>query len=108
MFYISKLSKATHFVDASAIYGADIRTQTEVRSFHGGRLRMLDDFGRDLLPLTSDKEFCATLDKGSCFFAGKCEHLICVIVVINSSTQLENAKNAINHNLLQVTAEQIN
>lgn len=59
-------------MDASAIYGADIRTQTEVRSFHGGRLRMLDDFGRDLLPLTTDKEFCATLDKGACFFAGKC------------------------------------
>lgn len=48
-----------------------MRTQTEVRSFHGGRLRMLDDFGRELLPLTTDKEFCATLDKGPCFFAGK-------------------------------------
>lgn len=60
----------THFLDGSAIYGSDLKTQTEVRSFQGGRLRMLDDFGRELLPLSVDKDECGSLDKGPCFFAG--------------------------------------
>lgn len=59
----------THFIDASPVYGSDEKTMSEVRSFQGGRLRMLDDFGRQLLPLTTDKKLC--LDKGPCFFAGK-------------------------------------
>lgn len=64
----------THFIDASPVYGSDEKTMSEVRSFQGGRLRMLDDFGRQLLPLTTDKKTCVTLDKmdhGPCFFAGK-------------------------------------
>lgn len=60
----------THFIDASAIYGSDLKTQAEVRSFQGGKLRMLDDFGRQLLPLTVEKDQCVSLDKGPCFFAG--------------------------------------
>lgn len=48
-----------------------MKTQSDVRSFHGGRLRMLDDFGRQLLPLTVDKKTCMSLDKGPCFFTGK-------------------------------------
>lgn len=31
---------------------------------------MLHDFGRDLLPLSVDKDECGSLDKGPCFFAG--------------------------------------
>lgn len=64
----------THFIDASPVYGSDEKTMSEVRSFQGGRLRMLDDFGRQLLPLTTDKKTCVTLDKGPCFFAGKIKH----------------------------------
>lgn len=48
-----------------------MKTQSDVRSFQGGRLRMLDDFGRQLLPLTADKKTCMSLDKGPCFFTGK-------------------------------------
>lgn len=44
---------------------------SEVRSFQGGRLRMLDDFGRQILPLNTDEKACVSLDKGACFFAGK-------------------------------------
>lgn len=66
-----QISKATHFIDASPIYGTDEKTVSEVRSFQGGRLRMLDDFGRQLLPLTVDKKTCVSLDKGPCFFTGK-------------------------------------
>lgn len=73
-FYISSFrfqsSKVTHFVDGSAIYGSDLKIQAEVRSFQGGRVRMLDDFGRELLPLSVDKDACGSLDKGPCFFAG--------------------------------------
>lgn len=65
-----QLSKVTHFLDGSAIYGSDLKTLAEVRSFEGGRVRMLDDFGRDLLPLSVDKDTCGTLDNGPCFFAG--------------------------------------
>lgn len=68
----------THFIDASAVYGTDEKTLADVRSFQGGRLRMLDDFGRQLLPLTLDKNTCVTLDKGPCFFAGK-YHIIIII-----------------------------
>lgn len=65
-----KISKVTHFIDASVIYGSDAEKLSEVRSFQGGRLRMLDDFGRQLLPLTVDKKTCVSLDKGPCFFTG--------------------------------------
>lgn len=69
----------THFIDGSAIYGVDEKTVSEVRSFQGGRLRMLDDFGRQLLPLTLDKNTCVTLDKGPCFFAGMKYHVYIII-----------------------------
>lgn len=67
--YAKQLSKVTHFIDGSAIYGADLKTQSEVRSFRGGELRVLDDFGRPMLPLTENKESCG-MERGPCFFAG--------------------------------------
>lgn len=70
------MSKVTHFIDASVIYGSDLKTQAEVRSFRGGRLRMLEDFGRELLPLTVDKEACVSLEKGPCFFTGEYYRLL--------------------------------
>lgn len=59
---------------------------SEVRSFQGGRLRMSDNFGRQLLPLTSDKKTCVKLDtqKGPCFFAGKITHLENRITILKS------------------------
>lgn len=64
------MSKVTHFLDGSSIYGSDLKTQAEVRSFQGGRLRMFDDFGHELLPLSENKDTCGTLENGPCFFAG--------------------------------------
>lgn len=61
----------THILDASVIYGSDLKTQAEVRSFEGGRLRMFNDFGREVLPLTIDRDACVTTDKGPCYFTGK-------------------------------------
>lgn len=76
----------THFLDASPVYGSDEKTMSEVRSFQGGRLRMSDNFGRQLLPLTSDKKTCVKLDtqKGPCFFAGKITHLENRITILKS------------------------
>lgn len=71
MSYGKQLSKVTHFLDASMIYGSDSKTQAELRLFRHGRLRMMNDFGHDLLPLTQEKDACLTMEKGSaCFFAG--------------------------------------
>lgn len=61
----------THFIDASVIYGSDRKSQDSVRTFEHGRLRMFHDFGHDLLPLSTDREACLTMEKGSaCFHAG--------------------------------------
>ncbi|EDW83073.1 uncharacterized protein Dwil_GK22657 [Drosophila willistoni] len=69
--YGKQLSKVTHFLDASPVYGSSEEAGRELRSFRGGRLRMLDDFGHDLLPLTNDKKACNTDEPGkSCFKAG--------------------------------------
>lgn len=67
--YGKQISKVTHYLDASTVYGSDLKTQNEVRSFKQGRLRMLDDFGRDLLPLTDRKSICGG-ENTPCFFAG--------------------------------------
>lgn len=69
--YGKQLSKVTHFMDGSPIYGSNTKTQQELRSFKDGKLRMFNDFGRDLLPLSMEKDACLTMEKGSaCFFAG--------------------------------------
>ncbi|BFG00490.1 chorion peroxidase [Drosophila madeirensis] len=69
--YGKQMSKVTHFLDASPVYGSSQEAARELRSFRGGRLRMLNDFGRDLLPLTSDKKSCPSEEAGkSCFKSG--------------------------------------
>lgn len=67
--YGKQLTKVTHFIDGSGIYGSDHKTQGEVRSFRNGMLRMSDDYGRQLLPLTDDKKSCGQ-EHGPCYFAG--------------------------------------
>lgn len=68
--YGKQLSKVSHIIDGSVIYGVDMKTQAEVRAFEGGRLRMLFDFGREMLPLTMDQNSCVTVENGPCFFTG--------------------------------------
>ncbi|KAH8248259.1 hypothetical protein KR038_009704 [Drosophila bunnanda] len=69
--YGKQLSKVTHFVDASPVYGSSEEASRGLRSFRGGRLRMLNDFGRELLPLTNDKTACPSEEAGkSCFNSG--------------------------------------
>ncbi|XP_063704603.1 chorion peroxidase [Culicoides brevitarsis] len=69
--YAKQLNKVTHFIDGSAIYGSDGQKASEMRSFKDGRLIAFHEFNRELLPLTRDAKFCASLrDKNTCFNAG--------------------------------------
>ncbi|XP_037956398.1 chorion peroxidase [Teleopsis dalmanni] len=71
MRYGKQRSKVTHFLDASPVYGSSMETAQDLRVFQGGRLRMLHDFGRDLLPLTNDKKTCGSESADqSCFKSG--------------------------------------
>lgn len=67
------MNKVTHFIDGSTIYGSTPEQTGELRSFVGGKLKVFNDFGRDLLPLSKDSEACLTMEQGSaCFASGKC------------------------------------
>ncbi|XP_016951528.1 chorion peroxidase [Drosophila biarmipes] len=69
--YGKQMSKVTHFLDASPVYGSSDEASRSLRAFRGGRLRMMNDFGRDLLPLTNDKKACPSEEAGkSCFHSG--------------------------------------
>ncbi|XP_055903561.1 chorion peroxidase [Eupeodes corollae] len=71
MGYAKQRSKVTHFLDASPVYGSTSPSASILRTFRGGKLRMFDDFGRDLLPLTNEKESCASNENGNvCFKSG--------------------------------------
>ncbi|XP_017471463.1 PREDICTED: chorion peroxidase [Rhagoletis zephyria] len=69
--YGKQRSKVTHFIDASTVYGSNEQSMRELREFHGGRLSMSNDFGRELLPLISDKNACESDDPGkTCYKSG--------------------------------------
>ncbi|XP_053964622.1 chorion peroxidase [Anastrepha ludens] len=69
--YGKQRSKVTHFIDASPVYGSSEETARELREFNGGRLRMSKEFGRELLPLTSDKGSCDSHDESKiCYKSG--------------------------------------
>lgn len=69
--YAKQLIKVTHYIDASEIYGSDAQKAAELRSFKNGRLIAFHEFNRELLPLSRDPKFCASLrDKNTCFNAG--------------------------------------
>lgn len=71
MSYGKQRSKVTHYLDGSPIYGSSLSSSKELRSFQNGKLRMFNDFGRDLLPLSENKDTCANSDRGNiCFKSG--------------------------------------
>jgi len=67
--YAKTLSKVTHFIDGSAIYGSDVKTMQELRSHRDGQLKMFLDFNRKLLPLNPNSEECV-VQGSACFQAG--------------------------------------
>jgi peroxidase len=67
--YAKTLSKVTHYIDASAVYGSDEESARELRKFQGGLLKMFIDFDRQLLPLSSQDDGCM-VHGTACFMAG--------------------------------------
>lgn len=67
--YAKTLSKVTHYLDGSSIYGSDTETSKELRSFKKGQLKMFVDFNRELLPLNPKSEDCL-IHGAACFMAG--------------------------------------
>lgn len=51
-----QLNQATHFLDASNIYGSDIKKATHLRSMEGGLLKTSTDYGRTFLPLEDNEK----------------------------------------------------
>ncbi|XP_067615821.1 chorion peroxidase [Eurosta solidaginis] len=69
--YGKQRNKVTHFIDASVVYGSSEETARDLREFSGGRLRMFKDFGRDMLPMTSDDKTCKSSDASkTCYKSG--------------------------------------
>lgn len=66
------MNKISHFIDGSVIYGSDHMALDTLREFSGGRLKMFIDIdGRELLPLSTDRDECLTMEHGSaCFMSG--------------------------------------
>lgn len=82
MGYAKQLSKVTHYIDGSAIYGSDARMMSDLRSFKHGQLKMFRDFNRDLLPLNPTADDCV-VHGFACFLAGDVranQHLTLVAV----------------------------
>lgn len=67
--YAKTLSKVTHYIDGSAIYGSDDETARDLRSFKKGQLKMFIDFNRELLPLDPTSNNCMASGT-ACFKAG--------------------------------------
>lgn len=67
----SPLSKVTHYIDGSAIYGSDSASQHELRSFQNGLLKSFLDTHREMLPLSSQSQKSDCIGTNSvCFKAG--------------------------------------
>lgn len=70
--YGKQRSKVTHFIDASFTYGSNEEAARDLRTFRGGKLKMFNDFGRELLPLTNDESACGSAEPGkTCFKSGR-------------------------------------
>ena len=67
--YAKTLSKVSHYIDGSAIYGSDGETARSLRSFQKGQLKMFIDFNRELLPLDATSDNCL-ISGAACFKAG--------------------------------------
>lgn len=67
----SQLNTVTHLLDASVAYGSSDNISASLREFRGGRLRTHREGGRELPPLTSDRDTCGAVSKpDSCFLTG--------------------------------------
>ncbi|CAH1114445.1 unnamed protein product, partial [Psylliodes chrysocephalus] len=69
--YSQQMNKVTHFIDGSTIYGSSPEQTGNLRSFEGGKLKVFNDYGRELLPLARNSDACLTREDGTaCFESG--------------------------------------
>lgn len=64
-----QMNQVTGYLDGSNIYGSNDRAQRELREFRGGRLRIQNVQGRQLLP--NNENECSNQIGQACFKAGK-------------------------------------
>lgn len=72
------MNQATHFLDGSHIYGADISKIIKLRKFHGGLLHTSKNQAREFLPVSSTpKDHCQyNSPNAPCFISGKIQLII--------------------------------
>ena len=65
------MNKITHFIDGSSIYGSTPEQTGKLRNFEKGMLRIFNDFGRSMLPLSEDPDECLSKEQNSaCYLSG--------------------------------------
>lgn len=64
-----QMNQVTGYLDGSNIYGSNDRAQQELREFRGGRLKIQNVQGRQLLP--NNENECSNQIGQACFKAGK-------------------------------------
>uniref|UniRef100_T1GRJ0 Heme peroxidase n=1 Tax=Megaselia scalaris TaxID=36166 RepID=T1GRJ0_MEGSC len=76
-------SKVTHSLDGSPIYGSSLAKAKNLRTFRLGKLKMFNDFGRYLLPLTTEKDECTDDSGKTCFKSGdgRTNQMISLVVI---------------------------
>ncbi|KAJ3627107.1 hypothetical protein MTP99_014513 [Tenebrio molitor] len=69
--YAQQMNKITHFIDGSAIYGSTPEQTGRLRSFEKGLLRVFNDFGRHMLPLSPEPDECLNRKQNlACYMSG--------------------------------------
>ncbi|KAJ3666327.1 hypothetical protein Zmor_001776 [Zophobas morio] len=69
--YAQQMNKITHFIDGSSIYGSTPEQTGKLRNFEKGMLRIFNDFGRSMLPLSEDPDECLSKEQNSaCYLSG--------------------------------------
>ncbi|XP_022826330.1 chorion peroxidase [Spodoptera litura] len=67
--YAKQMNGATHYPDLSHLYGSTEEKLSSLRDV-GGLLKVFNDYGRDLPPLTERKECLSTKEGAACFESG--------------------------------------
>ncbi|KAH9628118.1 hypothetical protein HF086_018334 [Spodoptera exigua] len=67
--YAKQMNGASHYPDLSHLYGSTEEKLSSLRD-SGGLLKVFNDYGRDLPPLTKRKECLSTKEGAACFESG--------------------------------------
>lgn len=77
------MNQITGHLDGSNIYGSNSNSQQNLREFRGGRLKVQNLRGKEMLPANSGE--CTNEDKtAACFQAGKSFTLMLIYIIYNN------------------------